>query len=919
MAKFHKNWQYGPLNLLLRQVAPNLCLWDGGFDGAYWNFKCLTDIKHGRRGDELARALENAVSTSQWLSLDCIHQWWAGPLRTSLKTVQLQTVLENACHIAEGWPIEHEPFDAGQLYGRDIITPGDPGCDESDYARELFHLYLHEFFFPREAVNADFIHQLERRRSRCQQLVNVHKLAHAVFPDLVNNRMRPPRISPSYGIGEPSLGASSSPTPWLNPTVPANKDRPRESPRFLWDLKKRKTIDTNYLSQVPGYTVLSHTWGRWRKIVNGKPSSVRVDGVPWPVPENTLYDVLELPAKLERLADQWPHTACLWFDLFCIPQDGAGPEMMEIQKAEIARQAVIFDRATIGSIWLNEIETWSPLEDAILWLLLDYLGRCTDVMKRQEGFDNPAFRWAVRMQELSKGIPLERTSRLASLVIPTEETKSVIRELEALSVSAGAGAAAPGRSSPDPKDFKLGWQDAMERLSRLEDTELAKRLKEALRKKLNNFQTDQNRNLGVLLSAGLFDDLGAINQAGLLRGDPEAEELAQDCLQQPLYNVLDSTRVEQSFTGMGTILRLGPGMEIEKDWGNINYLTTVKPAGWLTSLWTLQEACLRPRMRLLNKDLEPLAMGTCGQEVTFDTLCALVHGLDGEMFKLQDGMFKDKDHLVQILVRSPNSNMPPGVIELVASLVATGMHRFLDISPLDLLELGSRRWCSRRRGPAVMSAVGVTDWFEALSIGEAEHEEDLVLDCYPYSFVQSVREKVGAEFFASKRDRIRYISSPTSNMTRLTGTMMPFYWGCSTARWRPQDMQDHPSTKGWEVTETGSVKIKEACILVSTSAEPPAEAVKAAVFLEPQVAKALRPLRIETQNLYKLMNIVVSGEAHFWSALKAVVLMSSPTQVEGILLLEWAFPGTISKVGYFYIEGTQLTLPEQEIVNWEVS
>jgi hypothetical protein len=684
-------------------------LWDGGFDGAYWDFKSLIDIKHGRCGDELAQALMNAVSTSQWLSLDCIHQWWAGPLRTSLKAAQLQTVLENACHIAEGWPIKHEPFDNGQLYGRDIITPGDPGCDEFNYAREMFHLYLHEFFFPKEAVNADFIYQLDRRRSRCQQLLNVHKLAHAAFPNLVNNRMRTPRISPSYGIGEPSFGASSSPTPWLNPTIPANKDRPRECPRFLWDLKKRKNIDTNNLSEVPGYTVLSHTWGRWRKIVNGKPSSVRVDGVQWPVPENTLYDVLELPAKLECLANQWPRTPCLWFDLFCIPQDGAGPEMMEIQKAELASQAVIFDRATIGSIWLNEIETWSPLEDAILWLLLDYLGRHTDAMKRREGFDNPAFRWLVRMKELSKGIPLERTSQLTSLIIPTEETKSVIRELEATPMSAGASAASPGRRTSDPKDFKLGWQYAMERLSQLEDTKLAQRLKEALRKKLNNFQTDQRSNPCVLSLAGFFEDPGDINRPGLLGGDPEVEELAQDCLQQPLYDVLDSTRVERSFTRIGTILRLGPGMEIQKDWGNINYLTTVKPAGWLTSLWTLQETCLRPGMRLLNKDLKPLAMGTCGQETTFDTLCTLVHGLDGEIFKLQNAMVEDKDHLVQILVKSPNFNMPPGVIELVASLVATGMHRFHDISPLDILELGSRRWCSHRRGPAVMSAVGVTD------------------------------------------------------------------------------------------------------------------------------------------------------------------------------------------------------------------
>lgn len=114
-------------------------------------------------------------------------------------------------------------------------------------------------------------------------------------------------------------------------------------------------------------------------------------------------------------------------------------------------------------------------------------------------------------------------------------------------------------------------------------------------------------------------------------------------------------------------------------------MATLRPAGWLTSLWALQEACPRPHLRLLNEDFEALCVGTCDQEVTLDSLC-------------------------------------------------------------------SCRWHRHSRGPAIMAAVGITEWFQNPSLPRTltESDKDLVLDLYPYTFIQEFHQKVGALFFARK-------------------------------------------------------------------------------------------------------------------------------------------------------------------------
>ncbi|KAI0192385.1 hypothetical protein EV127DRAFT_362959 [Xylaria flabelliformis] len=142
--------------------------------------------------------------------------------------------------------------------------------------------------------------------------------------------------------------------PWLNPA-----QQGREYPHYLWNIRLRRTVEC----PVGGadYLVVSHTWGRWR--TSG--DSVKVQGVPWRVPQNTIFDVTTLPDILSRVTFE---TEYVWFDLVCIPQDES-----ELQATEIARQAAIFASAKWATVWFNRIRDWTGFRQAVTWLCSRYL------------------------------------------------------------------------------------------------------------------------------------------------------------------------------------------------------------------------------------------------------------------------------------------------------------------------------------------------------------------------------------------------------------------------------------------------------------------------------------------------------------------------------------------------------------------
>ncbi|KAK8133122.1 hypothetical protein PG999_001295 [Apiospora kogelbergensis] len=132
-------------------------------------------------------------------------------------------------------------------------------------------------------------------------------------------------------------------------------------PFYLWDVANGRTVETKELAERPLYTAVSHTWGRW-----STGSSVTVHGLDaWAVPENTLFDVKQLPWILSRVPTSTPY---IWFDLVCIPQDNS-----DRGRDEIARQAVIFKEAAHVVVWFNQIGSWDGLESVMQYMSAIYL------------------------------------------------------------------------------------------------------------------------------------------------------------------------------------------------------------------------------------------------------------------------------------------------------------------------------------------------------------------------------------------------------------------------------------------------------------------------------------------------------------------------------------------------------------------
>lgn len=156
------------------------------------------------------------------------------------------------------------------------------------------------------------------------------------------------------------LGATPDPCPWLN-----LKRNELHTPHYFWDMRRRRTVLASKLGRDLTYLAISHTRGRWG--VGGE--TRRINGVPWAVPQNSRFEVMDLPYLLTRLP--FP-VAYVWIDLLCIPQDNSRPDFEVIKGQEISRQASIFSGAACAMTWLNDTTDWRGLRQALEWSSIRY-------------------------------------------------------------------------------------------------------------------------------------------------------------------------------------------------------------------------------------------------------------------------------------------------------------------------------------------------------------------------------------------------------------------------------------------------------------------------------------------------------------------------------------------------------------------
>ncbi|KAF2252735.1 hypothetical protein BU26DRAFT_600990 [Trematosphaeria pertusa] len=257
--------------------------------------------------------------------------------------------------------------------------------------------------------------------------------------------------------------------------------------------------------------------------------------------------------------------------------------------------------------------------------------------------------------------------------------------------------------------------------------------------------------------------------------------------------------------------------------------------GWFSSLWTLQEICLRPDMWLCNAKWEIFSVADHTVPIAMDTIVAL----NQECTSILDGRVRllpiEESAVGPLLNESldqvaPNEMFgkliafglyPRGYLELGELLNRTGM-LYLHFMRRDLiLLLGSHRFCKGLRAEAIMSVVGSVTWKDT----HGADSNDLVLGQYPLGFVQEAYSSIGANFFGSISISSNSLSSLEHNShLEPQGSLMPFEAKIPGTEeklvvdWIFLDEVPSPAVATWQILQTGSVQIPHASIFCSSSA-----------------------------------------------------------------------------------------------------
>lgn len=271
-----------------------------------------------------------------------------------------------------------------------------------------------------------------------------------------------------------------------------------------------------------------------------------------------------------------------------------------------------------------------------------------------------------------------------------------------------------------------------------------------------------------------------------------------------------------------------------------NVETLAEPANWFSSLWTLQEAMLCPDITFVAQDWMPLN-DRAANPVPLDAFFSFIDTVEniwrnGMPYKVFTEAPIRRYSKYSILLQSDEHfqydghqylKWPNGPRQLQDLCLITRMENLLESpSPTGLLMVANVRQCTGSRAPAIMSALGITNWYKS----GTKTDTDLVLKTYPLAFVREAASKLGASFYESvTRQTVIPQWYDLFNRSQ-KGSMMPF---SATTGWYSRinavpihhryTPEDHSAVKTWTIKQDGSVDIKRAGIVASTEASNPNE------------------------------------------------------------------------------------------------
>ncbi|KUJ06309.1 uncharacterized protein LY89DRAFT_726625 [Mollisia scopiformis] len=242
---------------------------------------------------------------------------------------------------------------------------------------------------------------------------------------------------------------------------------------------------------------------------------------------------------------------------------------------------------------------------------------------------------------------------------------------------------------------------------------------------------------------------------------------------------------------------------------------------WFSSLWTLQEACLRPDMIICDKNWEYLSLNG-KQPLKLDGLISLIDLAPFNMLHRQANFFYGDP------VENPDQELleygyeeSKSLAQLKTTLKYSGLSQLVELTRMRILYQADQRECSRDRALAFMSAIGVTNWLEV-----SKSDSSIVkISDYPYTFVLELRTKLGASFFGMDW-RMEYLAYLPSGISRGPGSMLPYgYYEASAPPTLTENetRRGHSSVETWQVLQNGAVRMKEAIIISSPEIRASAE------------------------------------------------------------------------------------------------
>lgn len=395
--------------------------------------------------------------------------------------------------------------------------------------------------------------------------------------------------------------------------------------------------------------------------------------------------------------------------------------------------------------------------------------------------------------------------------------------------------------------------------------------------------------------------------------------------------------------GMSTGLLLEPPTPSEED-------IVGTPGPWFTSLWTLQEVCLRPDMILCKDDFEILTVREASDTIaTLEDLVVLMnytigdysqspyetvcngrkppeHARAGTVLEGEDLNSPTSGRQRRVLESLPQGSR--GVIELYDVLISSGMGSLYRLSPASILTLGDYRECtSSNRAEAIMSVVGATKWYKKF-IGQRQEVpssvgSQLVMGVYPLEFLQEVASELGAAFFATLTSDLAILDLAVDTTDGgwvprdpciAIGSMLPFRQipGLVVGPGHAYtESRSHPAVRAWSIGPDGSLSIRCAGI-VSCSERPPS----------PTTLRA----SINIPGLFST-GITEQCDLHEWirtfriesSCYNFAVSLGQQTKQSHVgLILKQVKDGKLVKIGTFVTDQITVDEVDSQPVNWLV-